>query len=250
VTERDLRVAPVETRPVAGVDGCRDGWLVVAELPGREPEAFLAPDAGALVAALPDDALLVVDVPIGLPEEGARRCDVEARAFLGRPRAASVFPAPVRGVLDATDYADALRRHRALDGRGLSLQAFHLLPRIRDVDRLMRARPALRPRVREGHPEVAFALWAGAPIRAPKRSADGRARRAARVDAAWPDARERARRDLRGAGRYAPDDLLDAFALLWSARRWAAGRVRTFPPRSHGASVDRDAHGLAMEIAA
>jgi predicted RNase H-like nuclease len=244
------RGAPPATRTLAGADGCRDGWLVVLERPGHEPEAVLAPDAHALVASLPDDALLVLDVPIGLPHRGARRCDVEARAFLGRPRGASVFPAPLRGVLDATDYPDALRRHRALDGRGLSLQAFHLLPRIRDVERLLRERPELRGRVREGHPEVAFALWAGAPIAAPKRSADGRALRAAGVDAVWPDARERARRRLRGVGRYGPDDLLDAFALLWTARRWAAGRARTFPPRVEGRPADRDVHGLAMEIAA
>lgn len=244
------RHAPPADRPVAGADGCRDGWLVVLERPGAEPEAVLAPDADALVASLPDDALLVLDVPIGLPEEGMRRCDAQARAFLGRPRASSVFSAPLRGVLDATDYQDALERHRALDGRGLSLQAFHLLPRIRDVDRLLRTRPTLRARVREGHPEVALALWTGAPIAAPKRSGDGRARREAPVDALWPGARERARSDLRGAGRYAPDDLLDAFALLWTARRWAAGRARTFPPRLEGRPADRDAHALAMEIAA
>ena len=38
---------------------------------------------------------LAIDIPIGIPEAGARPADREARALLG-PRRNSVFPAPVR----------------------------------------------------------------------------------------------------------------------------------------------------------
>ena len=40
-------------------------------------------------------AIIAVDVPIGLPDSGARGCALEARQILRKPRSASVFPAPV-----------------------------------------------------------------------------------------------------------------------------------------------------------
>lgn len=246
---RDEAAAP-SLPPLAGVDGCRDGWLVLLEPPAGPPTAHLVRDADELFAIIPSTAIVAVDIPIGLPERGPRGCDVEARRFLGRPRGASVFAAPVRGVLDAPTFEEAVRRHRAIDGRGLSRQSFHLLPRIADVDRRLRVSPDLASRVREVHPEVAFALLRGAPIVEPKRSRAGRALRAASVEDLWPGALEAARRALRGAGRWAEDDLLDAFAVLWSARRLATGHARFFPARVGGEPAERDACGLAMEIAA
>ena len=52
--------------------------------------------------------------------------------------------------------------------------------------------------------------------------------------------------DLRGGyrrGAVADDDLLDAFAALWSAQRLARGEARVLP-----SSPELDGTGLAMEI--
>ena len=74
-------------------------------------------------------AALAVDMPIGLPDDGPRLADQQARRRLGARRS-SVFPTPVRATLDAVDYPDALAISRRVSGKGLSKQAFNLLPRI------------------------------------------------------------------------------------------------------------------------
>jgi predicted RNase H-like nuclease len=96
--------------------------------------------------------------------------------------------------------------------------------------------------VRECHPEVSFAEWAGRPLGHGKKSRAGREERAILIDAVWPGVRARlaARRPR---GRWALDDLHDAFAALWTARRIRDGLARTLP-----SVAEHDARGLAMEI--
>ena len=214
-------------KPVAGVDGCRAGWIVV-----HERRATVQRDFGVVLAALPDETIVAVDMPIGLIDEhvpGGREVDRAARVALGTKRS-SVFSAPPRCALGVRTLSDGRRR-----GARLTLQTLNLLPRIEDVDGVMT--PELQSRVFEVHPELSFAAMAGGPpVLAPKRSAAGsKARRAL----------------LRRAGVWVPerptgaavDDLLDACALMWSARRvadWTASHVPD-PP-------SRDARGLSMEL--
>ena len=198
---------------LAGVDGCRLGWVV-------------ATDDGVEVVPALDDVLVQcdavgIDIPIGLPDAGPRACDVEARRRLG-PRRSSVFPAPRRALLPCRDWAAA---------SGVSRQAFNLLPKIAEVDALVT--PALQDRVLEVHPELAFAALHGSrPMAHPKRTALGRAERLTAL--ALDDVPR-----VRGA---APDDVLDALAVLASMRRWAAGRAE------HLGDGAVDARGLRMEI--
>ena len=78
---------PTPGRSVAGVDGCRAGWVMVRrDAAGR----FAAPLVVAALDDLPETDMVVIDIPIGLPESGRRACDLEARALLG-PRRSSVF---------------------------------------------------------------------------------------------------------------------------------------------------------------
>jgi predicted RNase H-like nuclease len=175
-----------------------------------------------------DLAAVAIDIPIGLPERGARACDVQARALLG-PRRSSVFPAPLRAIVGCSTWLEAGAKARAIDGRGISRQVFNLLPKIAEVDGAIS--PARQLQVVEAHPELCFASMAGAPLAASKRSADGRGAREALVRA--PASRPS------GA---APDDVLDALAVLWTARRLACGREDRL---GDGA---RDARGLRMEI--
>lgn len=208
-----------------GVDGCRGGWLAV---PLDGGPAVVHATFADLLRAQPR-ATLAVDVPIGLLDEGAtgdRACDREARRLLG-PRRASVFPPPLRPRLDA-----------AARPPEMSVQSFHILPKVREVDALLS--PALQARVVEAHPELAFTLLAGRPMRHRKRAPEGaRERRRAlsrvpgRPFARLPEA-------PRGAAR---DDVLDACVLAWTAARVAAGtslRVPAAPPV--------DSRGLRMEI--
>jgi predicted RNase H-like nuclease len=166
---------------IAGADGCRGGWIVVVET-GRELSAWLAPTIDAVVERLPAGALLAIDIPIGLPSRGDRRCCKDARRLLRRPRASSVFPVPVRACLLATSYAGAAALHRAADGRGITKQAWSILPKITEVDSYVRRARAPRVGITEIHPEVSFAQWRGAPMAFPKITGDGRREREALID--------------------------------------------------------------------
>lgn len=225
---------------IAGVDGCREGWLCVEELEGRLSGRIFRAFTD-LLAALPGASVIAVDIPIGLPEQGKRDCDTAARRALSPTRTSSVFPTPVLGVLHETHYPTANLKHRGIDGRGLPKQAFFILPKIRDVNLPLQANPALQQRVREIHPELCFSLWNwGVPMAHRKATPKGRAERERLIDAEWPG--QRAAILDRLHGRYEIDDLNDAFAALWTAKRIATGTAQVFGDRAP------DKFGLRMEM--
>ena len=225
---------------LAGVDGCRGGWFAV--LDDGALSGVVAATFADVLALGPD--LVAVDIPVGLPEAGPRACDVAARRALAPRRGASVFPAPVRPALAGATHAEASALHRTADGRGMSAQAFGIVPKIVEVDRVLRARPDAAARVAEVHPEVSFAAMAGgAALAWSKKTAEGYAERVALLRPTFGDAPERIVAE-RPKGLVAADDVLDAFAVLWTARRIAAGTAHALPD----GPPPRDAYGLAMAI--
>ncbi|MCS5691850.1 DUF429 domain-containing protein [Cyanobium sp. FGCU-6] len=228
---------------LAGVDGCRAGWLVVrAPLAGGEPRADLLADVANLLLGRGAPVLTAIDMPIGLPDAGARACDRQARRLLGPGRGSSVFPAPIRPMLQAVSQAEASAIGRRIDGRGLTIQAWNLMPRIQMLDGLLAREPALATRLREAHPELIFQLWAGRPLAWAKRRPEGRAERLALVQSRWPGAWARCRAALPRGG-WADDDLLDAFACLHAAGRLHCGVATVL-------GGEKDGCGRVMEICA
>lgn len=222
---------------IAGVDGCPAGWAVAIDDGGRL-EFEVLPTVADVLARVP--GVIGIDIPIGLPDAGPRAADRLARQASGRP--SSVFPTPVRGVLGLATHAEASARHRAIDGRGLTVQAFGILPKMAEVDAALRADRRLAERLVEVHPEVTFAAMAGGRLAHAKKTPEGRAERLALLAPAFGDAPAQA-----GAGilrrHLALDDVLDAFAALWTARRVASGASRALPD-----PPPRDAAGLPMAI--
>jgi predicted RNase H-like nuclease len=215
--------------PVAGVDGCRAGWVVVHD--GR---ATVHADFASVLTELPDDTVVAVDMPIGLAdryEVGGRECDRLARARLGPKRGTSVFPAPPRPALAARSLAAA----RSL-GWPATKQALNIAEKIEQVDNIMT--PDLQLRVSEVHPELSFAeLNGGRPVLSKKRLRKGRDERWALLEQAGFAKPTRPR-----AGEK-EDDLLDACAAAWSASRVALQRAARLPP-----NPPCDGRGLRMEI--
>ena len=211
-----------DTDEIAGIDGCRAGWIVatlggVAVVPTLHLERF---------------TLVGIDMPIGLIDGPPRACDLEARKFLGRA-GSSVFPAPPRAALQHSDYRAALAAARAATGRGISKQTFNIMAKVTELDALIQRSD--QHRIIEVHPECAFTtLNDGTPLPS-KKTAEGR----------------RLRRQLlarhfhvppRAPAGAAPDDLLDAYAVLWSAQRYRRGEHRVF------GDGQCDARGIEMRI--
>lgn len=236
---------------VAGADGIRNGWLVVLWHPETETIRVRTVDAVDALFDLPEaPAVLGVDMVIGCPnraEPGGRRCDQEARRRLGHPRGTSVFSPPAYDALQAETYEEAQRRNQASgpDAPGLSKQTFHLFPKIRALANRMT--PARQERVREVHPELAFyAMNGNTPVTASKHSEDGRNRRVDLLAAhGLPDVRT-AIDTLAGEAAVGTDDILDAHATCWTARRIHNGMAERCPPLDEVAP--RNDSGLRMEI--
>jgi predicted RNase H-like nuclease len=215
---------PMGGSAVLGVDACRVGWVGVL-LRDDDARVLVAPHFAALVDAagsVGDLAVVGVDIPIGLPDDGPRRADVVARLRLPRGRKSSVFPTPARAAVAEVVHADASTANRGALGVGLSIQAFRLVPKILDVDSFVRGGPPVP--VLEVHPEVSFAELDARSVVPSKKTQEGTQARRRALGAAGvrPPAYST------GAG-YAEDDLLDACAVAWTARRYAAGTAYPLP---------------------
>lgn len=229
---------------IAGVDGCRAGWFrVCRETTTGELRFDLIATAADLLVTPPMPEILAIDMPIGLSDAGPRRCDREARLRLG-PRRASVFSPPIRPVLEAASREAASDVMQRIDGRRLSVQAWGIVPRIRELDAALHEDARLRAAAREVHPELSFRAWnEDTPMAHAKRSAGGLAERRALAERWLGDGLlERARGD-HPRGALADDDVLDAVATLWTAHRIRHGDAVRLPD-----PAPRDAAGLAMEI--
>jgi predicted RNase H-like nuclease len=220
---------------VGGADGCRTGWVICR----RDTDGTLdIAVVKTLAEACEGLSIMAVDMPIGFVDmpRPARACEVEARALLPG-KASSVFPTPCRPALACTTHAEANALSKML-GVGINQQTFHLFPKMREVDGLLRGTPALQRIVYEAHPELAFArMNGGKPVLSKKRQPEGYAER--RKLLATHGFRTGIDR-LSGAAR---DDILDAIAVCRTATLIAAGTATRLGPLD-----DRDRHGLPMNI--
>jgi len=119
-----------------GVDGCTGGRVAVRRRNDAGHLQVLRRDTlRELFVLTPAPAIIAVDVPIGLLPVGPRACDEAARRLLG-PRRNSVFPAPLRPILGSRTHAEASAIRRSIEDKGMSIQAFGILPKVTEVDGL------------------------------------------------------------------------------------------------------------------
>jgi predicted RNase H-like nuclease len=243
---------------VAGVDGCRAGWIAAFVRPqSGEVRLRVVPRFAEVTPAPEAPAIIAVDIPIGLPEQagrGGRTADNVVRSLLGARRS-SVFSVPSRravfaevGPFDgrqsrcaAHQRACAIARETSVPPRSISIFAFGIFSKIREVDAVLQSDRALDGRVHETHPELAFwRLNGGCPLASAKKTKTGLAlRRQLLIEAGLAPAMVNGV-PPKGAG---PDDLLDALACAAIAARIHRGLARPFPD-----PPERDACGLPMAI--
>jgi predicted RNase H-like nuclease len=236
-------------RPVAiGIDGCRAGWIAALAYSATDDGLFrtelqlVRQENGGLASfvrdceATSERPTLAVDVPIGLPmTAGLRACDRGARNELGR-RWMCVFPAPDRQLFSLSfeeARAVVLGRRGPVGTRSdhpiMSKQTFAILPKIEEIDSVMRADLARQEWIVEVHPEVCFIVLArklgeavpatGLPA---KQRTAGRLARLALLQRVFSDINEQVAAANWPRSDVGPDDVLDAYAALWTARRYAA----------------------------
>jgi len=222
---------------IAGVDGCRKKWIAVVDVGSRRTEIW-APRTFIELYQDPRLNLIVIDIPIGLRDKGDRDADRKAREFLGERRSC-VFPAPIRPILNCDKWEDACLKSTEIEGKKISKQQFGILPKIHEVDTALRGHSG--PQVYEGHPEVSFAKMNNdSPLPIGKKEKEGKLRRSRLICKHFRDAAARLDKYP-----YHREDVLDAYAMLWTARRIVAGTVNWFPEQDV-----RDRFGLSMRIAA
>lgn len=128
-------------------------------------------------------------------------------------------------------------------GGGLSIQAWHILGKIAEIDQVVS--PRLQSMVGEGHPEVAFLRLNGG-----RACAHRKVRSAGRTERLQILAKNGlavsneflAEAKAVFGGRAKPDDVLDACALALTAKARLEGQAL------HLTDGARDARGLVMEI--
>jgi predicted RNase H-like nuclease len=220
---------------VAGADGCRTGWVVCR----RDMDGTLdIRVVKALADACEGLSILAVDMPIGFVDvpRPPRVCEVEARRLLPG-KTSSVFPTPCRPALACTTHAEANAVSKAL-GIGITQQTFHLFPKMREIDELLRTRRTLQCVVYEAHPELAFArMNKGKPVLSKKRQPEGYAERLKLL------ARHGFKTKIDRLPGSARDDILDAIAVCRTATLIAAGTATRLGPVK-----EKDRHGLPMNI--
>ena len=138
-----------------GLDGCRGGWILARLADGSLTLSLLR---GLTSLEMGDQHMGCVDMPVGLTSHGQPRpCDRLARRLLAPARrSSSVFSPPGRCCLSLSSHGLATAAQRSGGGPGLSIQSWHLLERIRELDHWLQAQPQRPRQLRECHPELTF----------------------------------------------------------------------------------------------
>ena len=241
-----------------GVDGCRCGWVSVGfnDIGEYELKAFFTFEE--LVEYYHAAKLILVDMPIGLPEGAEERLsDPEAKAHLGS-RKQTVFRAPTRQAMthlagNPGDREGAKAIEQRITGKLLTNQTLEIMPKINEVDRVMRSRGQnANPEIREIHPEVCFwALNDRRPMNYKKVESAGVKERLSvlgLVEERTTDIFAAGCSEFPGKGTnkvVAEDDILDALAVAVTAYRGSPDRLQALPENKE---CQRDGKGLRMEM--
>ena len=234
---------------VAGLDGCKAGWVMVTWSGKTDiaPQAALIPNFSHAISTAAH--IIAVDMPIGLPRLSGRTCERETRSRLGQ-RQSSVFAVPSRAAVMQEDYFASCRVNLDYSDppRKVSKQCFMLFPKIREIDTVITS--DLQSRVWEVHPELCFWAMNGCkPVPLAKKiksqpNPGGMAlRRELLARNGFPV--DRLQHPSWPKSQVAEDDILDACACAWSAARIARGEQICLP-----AEPEFDARGLRMQISA
>jgi len=228
-----------------GVDGCKIGWFFTALDQNKQWEVGTSSSIQDLWKTHNDADLILIDIPIGLPFKEPRACDLKARRLLGKGKASSVFPPPCREALSANTYGEACEINKKILGKKISLQAYHISKKIKELDDFLLANPQVRQKIRETHPEICFwALAGGSAMLFPKKNKHGFEERIDLMKKVFSQTEAIVNAALKRYKRkeVAKDDILDSLAVAIVACS-SANSLVTIP-----VTPEKDAKELQMEM--
>ncbi|EDK26652.1 hypothetical protein VSWAT3_09148 [Vibrionales bacterium SWAT-3] len=231
-----------------GIDGCKAGWIAWIVSDAQAPVFKVVKALDELASDLAGSTALI-DMPIGFSDAQTpdRLCDKAARRFLTSKRGSSVFPVPCREAVYQADYIAACNANVQQLGKKFSKQTWGIVPKIRELDKLIDDHPHLS--IRESHPEVVFAALKGEPLTFSKRTQEGKEERLSIIQQLAPQWCEGLALAISNTKRkdVAIDDIYDAFILMLIA--YHAPTLACLPELFQiGGKADKDQNGRVREI--
>ena len=213
---------------IIGIDGCKSGWFSIWENQDKSIHSSVFSNLNELKNFFKNESQLIlgIDMPVVLSEVIPRQADQLARKLLSK-KASSVFTAPTPEMLDQPNYEKASLISKRLFGKSMSLQSWYLFPKIKDVQTMIHHEDM---QIYEIHPELSFrAMNNEQVILESKKTHEGFALRNALLSMHFKNfifeeiRRHYARKDVMD------NDILDALAVLWSAKRIQSNQASYLP---------------------
>lgn len=213
---------------IIGIDGCKSGWFSVWENQDKSIHSSVFSNLNELKNFFKNESQLIIgiDMPVILSEVIPRQADQLARKLLNK-KASSVFTAPTPEMLDQPNYEKASLVSKKLFGKSMSLQSWYLFPKIKDVQTMIHHEDI---QIYEIHPELSFrAMNNEQVILESKKSHEGFVIRNSLLAMHFKNfifeeiRHQYVRKDVMD------DDILDALAVLWSAKRIQSNQASFLP---------------------
>jgi predicted RNase H-like nuclease len=213
---------------IIGIDGCKSGWFSVWENQDKSIQSSVFSNLNELKNFFKNESQLIIgiDMPVVLSEVIPRQADQLARKLLSK-KASSVFTAPTPEMLNQPNYEKASLVSKRLFGKSMSLQSWYLFPKIKDVQTMIHHEDM---QIYEIHPELSFrAMNNEQVILESKKTLEGFALRNSLLSMHFKNfifeeiRRHYARKDVMD------NDILDALAVLWSAKRIQSNQASFLP---------------------
>lgn len=232
-----------------GVVWASKGWLGIILCDDGTWDTDHFPTIWSLWKCHSDAARIFIDIPVGLPAEKERACDVEAKQKLGE-QGRSVFYTPLRQAVYEQNLDEAKELNEEA-GYSIQNQGWGIVPRIREVDEFLDMNPGARDRLFETHPELCFYSLNGRETLPSKKTEAGIQRRTALLAdehseavAIYEQACDRYLTPEYASFLNAKDDILDAVVAAVAAQR-PMEELKKLP---EGSDPPRDQRGLPMQL--
>ena len=214
-----------------GIDGCKEGWVGVAvDDCGHFVGSYVSITLKNLLSYFSGISVVGIDMPLKLVNQSTREADQLVRKELGSKRGRSVFPAIPKFMieskwidLEADDLNDESRKRF---GCAFSRQTLNLKRKILEANRRLSESFSMI----EVHPEFCFMkMNNGVPQPHSKKTWNGMQHRLSLLKANGIDLPSDLGSD---SGSIAPDDIIDAAAVAWTAKRFSEALAIPYPKDS------------------